>query len=129
GASHKARFTPEERHRQMTLGKYGIGLLGFWSVGRFLEIRTRVASSEVCALRFERDRQEADWVLHRRRLPLGETFTEIVITEVSEAAAAQIKPRRLAAYLAGELRGQLLQRDVRLEIHDRVARGLAAKHL
>lgn len=130
GASHKAHFTPEERHRQMTLGKYGIGLLGFWSVGRFLEIRTRVTGSDVWVLRLERDRQEAELFRQRAgRLPLEETFTEVVISEVSEAAAPQIKPRRLAAYLAGELRGQLLARDVRLEIHDRVARGLAAKQL
>jgi hypothetical protein len=130
GASHKAHFTPEERHRQMTLGKYGIGLLGFWSVGRFLEIRTRVAGSDVWVLRLERDRQEAELFRQRAgRLPLDETFTEVVITEVSEAAAPHVKPRRLAAYLAGELRGQLLARDVRLEIHDKVARGLAAKHL
>src|SRR5687768_1636180 len=31
GHLHKAQLTPAERHRQMTLGKYGIGLLGFWS--------------------------------------------------------------------------------------------------
>ena len=130
GASHKAHFTPEERHRQMTLGKYGIGLLGFWSVGRFLEIRTRVAGSETWILRLERDRQEADLLRQRAgRLALDGTFTEVVITGVSDAAAPQIKPRRLAAYLAGELRGQLLARDVRLEIHDKVARGLSPKQL
>ena len=130
GTSHKAHFTPEERHRQMTLGKYGIGLLGFWSVGRLMEIRSRVRGSDVMALRLERDREDAEFHRPRAgRLPLDETFTEIVISEVAEAAAPQIKPRRLAAYLAGELRGQLLARDVRLEIHDRVARGLAAKHL
>ncbi len=130
GASHKAHFTPEERHRQMTLGKYGIGLLGFWSVGRFLEIRTRVAGSETWILRLERDRQEADLLRQRAgRLALDETFTEVVISEVSDAAAPQIRPRRLAAYLAGELRGQLLARDVRLEIHDKVARGLSPKQL
>lgn len=130
GASHKAHFTPEERHRQMTLGKYGIGLLGFWSVGRFLEIRTRVAGSETWILRLERDRQEADLLRQRAgRLALDEKFTEVVISEVSDAAAPQIKPRRLAAYLAGELRGQLLARDVRLEIHDKVARGLSPKQL
>lgn len=130
GASHKAHFTVEERHRQMTLGKYGIGLLGFWSVGRFLEIRTRVADSDVWVLRLERDRQVAEIFRQRAgRLRLDETFTEVVVTEIAEAAAPQIKPRRLAAYLAGELRGQLLARDVRLEIHDKVARGLSPKQL
>ena len=130
GASHKAHLTPMQRHAQMTLGKYGIGLLGFWSVGRRMEIRSRVAGSEVRTLRLEADARDAELGrLRTARLVQEATFTEVVISDVHEAAAAQIKPRRLAAYLAGELRGQLLQRDVRLEIHDRVARGRAAKCL
>jgi len=128
GASHKAHMTAEERHRQMTLGKYGIGLLGFWSVGRFMEIRSRVAGSDVCVLRLEREKGDAEVFAQRAgRLPLDETFTEVIIFDVHPAAESQVRPKRLATYLAGELRGQLLTRDVRLEIHDRVARGLAAK--
>ena len=34
GRSHKKQLSAVERHEQMTLGKYGIGLLGFWSVGQ-----------------------------------------------------------------------------------------------
>ena len=40
-----------------------------------------------------------------------------------------MQAKRLAAYLAGELRGQLLQREARLEIRDGVARGRAQKLL
>ena len=47
GHSHKAKLTPAERHEQMALGKYGIGLLGFWSVGKHMEVRSRVDGSEV----------------------------------------------------------------------------------
>ena len=39
GHSHKRSLTPEERRGLMLLGKYGIGLLGFWSIGQTMEIR------------------------------------------------------------------------------------------
>jgi len=128
GHSHKARLTPAERHRQMTLGKYGIGLLGFWSVGMHMEVRSRVAGSDVWMLAMEEDVRDAR-VRKRRpgKLPLDATFTEIVVTHIHPVAAQQVMPRRLAAYLAGELRGQLLSREVHLEIYDRVARGRTQK--
>ena len=127
GRSYKARLSPAERHRQMTLGKYGIGLLGFWSIGRFMEIRSRVGGSETWVLRMEEDHSEADLAPIRGRLQTPDTFTEVVIHEVHPAADPQLLPRRLAVYLAGELRGQLLSRDVDLVIHDRIGRGLAQK--
>jgi hypothetical protein len=129
GRSYKARLSPAERHRQMTLGKYGIGLLGFWSIGRFMEIRSRVGGSQAWVLRMEEDHGEAELAPLSGRLSLPETFTEVVIQEVHAAADPQLLPRRLAVYLAGELRGQLLSRDVELLIHDRIGRGLAQKRI
>ncbi len=114
----------------MMLGKYGIGLLGFWSVGRRMEIRARVRGSVSWALHLEEDVPDAFFAPVRAgHLPIEDTFTEVLVTEVHAAAAAAVKPKRLAAYLAGEMRGQLIERGTRLEIHDRVARGRAAKLL
>lgn len=131
GASHKAQLSAAQRHEWMTAGKYGIGLLGFWSVGKWMEIRTRVAGSDLWTLRLEEEGRDGEVARARAaRLPLpDETITEVVISDVHDAAEGQVKPKRLAAYLAGELRGQLLGRDVRLEIHDHVSRGRAAKRL
>jgi hypothetical protein len=42
GHSTKRGLTATERHRLMVQGQYGIGLLGFWSVGERLEIKSRV---------------------------------------------------------------------------------------
>jgi hypothetical protein len=128
GRSHKAKLSPAERREQMTLGKYGIGLLGFWSVGERMEIRSRVAGSEFWVLELAEDVRDA--TVRRRpggHLPLDPTMTEVVVTRLHPSAEAALKPRRLAAYLAGELRGQLLDRTVELEIIDRVGRGLAQK--
>jgi len=130
GHSHKRSLTPEQRQREMALGKYGIGLLGFWSVGRHMEIRSRVAGSEALVLRLEEDRASGEIARSRaRRLDEHETSTEVLIRGVHDVAARQIKPGRLQAYLAAELRGQLLGReDVEIHIHDRVSRGSAHKH-
>ncbi len=130
GRSYKRNLTLSERHQQMTLGKYGIGLLGFWSTGRVMEIRSRVRGSEVWILKLVEEERDGE-VRHARttRLPLEESFTEVVISDVHVAAEAQLQIRRLAAYLSGEMRGQLLQRPVKLELFDRVARGLAHKRI
>jgi hypothetical protein len=42
GHSRKRGLSPRERHDQIVAGKYGIGLLGFWSVGHRMDIRSRV---------------------------------------------------------------------------------------
>ena len=128
GHSHKQDLSPAERHRQMVLGKYGIGLLGFWCVAEQMEIRSRVGGGETWALRLVEDRPQAE--VHRARArgtDDQETFTEITLRGVKEAVQRQVRPARLQAYLAGELRGQLLQRGVEVRLHDRVARGRAQK--
>ncbi len=43
GRSHKRNLSARERHEQIVAGQYGIGLLGFWSIGHRMEIRSRVA--------------------------------------------------------------------------------------
>src|SRR3990170_147233 len=40
GHSRKRSLSPQERLALMTQGQYGIGLLGFWSLGEMLEIRS-----------------------------------------------------------------------------------------
>jgi len=129
GHSHKRSLTPAQRREQMVLGKYGIGLIGFWSVAEEMEIKSRVDGGEVWCLRLREDRSEGEVSRARaRRLAEEDTFTQITLSRVHEGAARQVRPSRLQAYLASELRGQLLERDVALSIRDRVARGRATKH-
>jgi hypothetical protein len=128
GHSHKRDLSPAERHRQMVLGKYGIGLLGFWCVARVMEIKSRVGGGETWVLRLQEDEPEAEvFPVRGRQTHDEETFTEITLREVKESVARQVRPARLQAYLAGELRGQLLQRGVEVRLHDRIARGRATK--
>jgi histidine kinase/DNA gyrase B/HSP90-like ATPase len=129
GHSFKRNLSAAERQKQMMLGKYGIGLLGFWSAGEELEMRTRVAGSDVWALRLKRGEPIAEVLRVPERMIrfAGETWTEIVIRGVHPGAARQIAGRRLGDYLGSELRGQLLEKPVKLRIVDRVARGTAPK--
>ncbi|MBI5364529.1 MAG: ATP-binding protein [Planctomycetes bacterium] len=129
GHSHKRALTPEQRRELMALGKYGIGLLGFWSVAQHMSIRSRVAGGDPWVLHLETDREDAKLEKSRaRRIDETPTFTEVVLRGVHEGADRQLRPGRLQAYLASELRGQLLSRDVAIHIPDHVARGLAHKH-
>ena len=128
GHSHKLDLTPAQRREQLVLGRYGIGLIGFWSVGAFLEMRSRVGGERAHVLRLREDVSEGEVFPSRSRL-IGEpqTFTEVTVLGIHEAAVNKVRPPRLQAYLANELRGQLLERDAVVTIHDRVARGRARK--
>jgi hypothetical protein len=128
GHSHKQDLSPAQRHQQLVLGKYGIGLLGFWCVAAAMEIKSRVGGGETWMLRLEEDKAQAE-VNRARSRSVDEpaTFTEITLRGVKDPVQRQVRPARLQAYLAGELRGQLLQRGVTVLLHDRVARGRAQK--
>ncbi len=129
GHSFKKNLSPAERQAQMLAGKYGIGLLGFWAIGREFEMRTRVSESPVWCLRLFRDEPDAEVhrALQRRMAFDGETWTEVLIRGIHPGVLRQLSGRRLGEYLGSELRGQLLARDVKLRMVDRVARGTAAK--
>ncbi len=129
GHSYKRRLTPEERYRLLQQGKYGIGLLGFWSVGRLMTIRSRVKGSDVFGLHLEEDTPEGMVAPERGQRRLEPTWTEVTIRDLHPAAQRLLLGRRLADYLAFELRGQLLGRDVRLRVLDRLARGTAQKDI
>jgi len=65
GHSRKRGLSPRERHDEIVAGKYGIGLLGFWSIGHRMDIRSRVGGGEVWALRMVEDQERAELVRDR----------------------------------------------------------------
>ena len=123
GHSRKRSLTPSERLELMTQGQYGIGLLGFWCLGQALELRSSMPGQKPhrsrpharptglhdrAAARPPRPRPALDRSRRGRAPSRGD---------------AGLVAARAAEYLAAELRGQLLARDVTLEIHDRMSRG------
>lgn len=127
GHSHKLGLSPRERHERVVAGQYGVGLLGFWAIGAKLELRSRLAGSEVHVLSLEAERQTARLGKLPVELAAPPTYTELVVFDIHEAAMRSLSGRRLADYLAAELRGPILTTGAAVEIHDHLARGLAQK--
>jgi hypothetical protein len=127
GHSRKLGLDAAQRAQRVVAGKYGVGLLGFWSIGGVLELRSRVGGSDLYALRLEEDSPNARILPLPRHIDAPDTFTEAVVLDVHETAQKALGGRRLAEYLAAEMRGQLLRREVEIVVHDDVARGLAQK--
>ncbi len=127
GHSRKRALSPQERYSLMTQGQYGIGLLGFWSLGEMLEMRTAVPGQRPHRLVLYRDRPEYVVEPLRGKLGLDERSTEILVVGLHRSVLSALMPRRAADYLAAELRGQLTARDVELVIEDKSARGRAQK--
>jgi hypothetical protein len=129
GQSRKRNLTVEQRRELMLQGKYGIGLLGFWSIGTYFEMRSQVNESDPWVLHMTEDHPRFTVERLRGRLPLRGTWTEIVVRQLHRPAFVSLGARRIVDYLAAELRGQLLARPVSVAVHDRIARGRAPKVL
>ena len=127
GHSRKRSLSPRERLALMTQGQYGIGLLGFWSIGEMLEMRTAVPGQRPFRLVLHRDRADYKIEPLRGRLALDERWTEVVVAGIHREAMSAMIGRRAADYLGAELRGQLLSRSVDLVVEDRMSRGRSQK--
>jgi hypothetical protein len=127
GHSRKRSLSPQQRLALMTQGQYGIGLLGFWSLGEALEIRSSVPYQRPHRLVLYRDRP--DYLIEplRGRLVFEDLWTEVVVVGLHREAIGALAARRAADYLGSELRGQLLEREVELSIEDKIARGRALR--
>ena len=105
GSSQKRHLSAEERRKLVVTGQYGVGLLGFWSIGHRMEIRSRVGGSAVHVLRLVEDAPRVALDELPAEIGAPATFTEIVVTELHDTASRALSGRRLAEYLAAELRG------------------------
>src|SRR5512139_3513639 len=86
GQSRKRNLTVEQRRELMLQGKYGIGLLGFWSIGTSFEMRSQVNDSEPWMLRMTEDQPRFAVERLRGRLPLRGTWTEVVVRQLHRPA-------------------------------------------
>ncbi|MEZ4227362.1 MAG: ATP-binding protein [Polyangiaceae bacterium] len=123
GHSHKLHLDPGERARRVVAGQYGVGLLGFWAIGKQMEIHSRVGGGRVAVLRMFEDSPEAEVGSYLPPKGSPKTYTEVVVSGVHDTAKRVLGGNRLSAYLSVELRGQLLRSGCKLAIHDALARG------
>ncbi|MEO8551336.1 MAG: ATP-binding protein, partial [Kofleriaceae bacterium] len=123
GRSDKRNLSPRERHDQIVAGQYGIGLLGFWSIGHRMEIRSRVGGDASWLLRMIEDEPRAEVVPAPPVIDAPPTFTEVVISELHASATRALGLHRLAEYLGMELRGPLLATGSAVELREYDLRG------
>ena len=127
GRSHKRNLSARERHEQIVAGQYGIGLLGFWSIGHRMEIRSRVGGGATWTLRLIEDEPRAEVAPAPAVIDAPERLTEIAISELHPPASRALAGRRLAEYLGSELRGPILASGVAIEVREYDARGQLAE--
>ena len=129
GASDKKGISLLQRRELMLVGKYGIGILGFWSIGDYLVMRSRVGGGPVYELTLERESDRYHLSDEPSRGLLDDepaTYTEVSVYPLQ--SAGKLTGRKLAAYLSQELRSQLIAREgLSIVLRDHTVRGLGQK--
>ncbi len=111
----------DARAREKNIGEFGIGILGFWTLGETLIFRSRTAHSDTYVLVMERDKR--GFTVEKAKEPLEKPGTEVTIKGLREATKGLLSGQRLANYLSRELRGRLLDSGAQIEIDDRFPGG------
>jgi hypothetical protein len=112
GASFKRRL--QEQERKGIQGKFAIGLLGFWSIGRELTITSRHNGSRARSLTMKRE--ERDTVVGENPHQPPTKGTRVIIIDLSEEAQRLLKAEKITAYLAEELRNRILENKVTVTV-------------
>ena len=107
-----------ERQRGGIQGEFGIGLLGFWSIGRELEMvsQTGEAPPHMMILR------SGSRTYERRRNLGGRTGpgVDVTIHEVHREVQSRLTAERLQRYLGEELRERIRRQGVTIVLEDRL---------
>src|SRR6266571_4237648 len=108
----------DERQRGGVQGEFGIGLLGFWSIGRELEMvsQTGEAPPHMMILR------SGSRTYERRRHLGGRTGpgVDVTIHEVHREVQSRLTAERLQRYLGEELRERIRRQGVTIVLEDRL---------
>src|SRR2546422_5042526 len=108
----------DERQRGGVQGEFGIGLLGFWSIGRELEMvsQTGEAPPHMMILR------SGSRTYERRRFLGGRAGpgVDVTIHEVHREVQSRLTAERLQRYLGEELRERIRRQGVTIVLEDRL---------
>src|SRR6266571_555398 len=108
----------DERQRGGVQGEFGIGLLGFWSIGRELEMvsQTGEAPPHMMILRSGSRTYERRRFLGVRAGP----GVDVTIHEVHREVQGRLTAERLQRYLGEELRERIRRHGVTIVLEDRL---------
>ena len=108
----------DERQRGGVQGEFGIGLLGFWSIGRELEMVSQAgdAPPQVMTMRSGSRSYERRRYLGAR----GGHGVDVTIHDVHRGVQSRLTAEKLQRYLAEELRERIRRQGVAIVIEDRL---------
>jgi hypothetical protein len=101
-------------------GQFGIGLLGFWSLGEILRIISRGQDGILHEMHMERGSPNFRTTRSRKLLLAG--GTEVLVENLHESTRKHLSGEKIQKYLAAELRDRLKKTGISLQVHDRVSR-------
>ena len=108
--------------RQRVQGEFGIGLLGFWTLGQSLHMVARNAAGE--AREMVMHEGEQSYSVGRPVQPdlLESRGVEVTVTQLHPTTRHLLTGEKIRRFLSVELRDRIRQHQVRVEIQDRMAR-------
>jgi len=120
--SRKALFTESEREKDNIVGKFAIGLLGFASIGKFVEVISRCHSAEKTrVLRLKKG--SVDYSIEDRgKLSKSSLGTSVRIFPVHESIVSRFTVEKLNYFFRDVLSERLIETGTKLTIQDRVSK-------
>ncbi len=110
----------EDRERSGVHGEFGIGLLGFWSLGEELRMASRGTDTRLYEMTMHRG--ERTYRVAPARGSLALPGCEISITRLHTATRNIVTGEKIQRYLAAELRDRIRATGVTISVEDRVSR-------
>jgi Histidine kinase-, DNA gyrase B-, and HSP90-like ATPase len=108
----------DERQRGGVQGEFGIGLLGFWSIGRELEMVSQAGDAPPHLMTMRSGSRTYD---RRRYLGArGGHGVDVTIHDVHRGVQSRLTAEKLQRYLAEELRERIRRQSVAIVIEDRL---------
>ncbi|MGH9797390.1 MAG: ATP-binding protein, partial [Candidatus Polarisedimenticolia bacterium] len=108
----------DERQRSGVQGEFGIGLLGFWSIGRELEMISQADRGPAYVMTMRAGSRAYD-----RRRYLGArpgSGVDVTIHDVHREAQIRLTAEKLQRYLSEELRDRVRRSGVTIVLEDRL---------
>jgi hypothetical protein len=107
-----------ERQRAGVQGEFGIGLLGFWAIGRELEMVSQTGDAPACMMTMRAGSRSYD---RRRYLgSRGGSGVDVTIHDVHREVQGRLTAEKLQRYLGEELRERIRRAGVTVVLEDRL---------
>jgi histidine kinase/DNA gyrase B/HSP90-like ATPase len=110
----------QDRERAGVHGEFGIGLLGFWSLGEELRMVSRSAAGGLQEMTMRRGQRTYAVAPLRGELPLA--GCEVTVSRLHAATRNLVTGEKIQRYLAAELRDRIRATGVAIDVEDKVAR-------